>query len=175
MRRAHLSLILLSFLGTVIAGCVGEPNSVNLAPFEFTYIRIGQDQYSTGGLHPEYEGSIAFPACIRNPNPRDLTIADGWEVFQQWGPPHAEGLRLVARYDSGPHFWFANAGSAPPAGEIHNVLLNETVEGNSTHYTIHLWNEIIGAGPSGRVDRWFNMTFMPYAPGSTTYREGTPC
>jgi hypothetical protein len=166
--------ILLVLLAAALSGCSGYPKTSELKPLEFTYIRIGQDQYSTGGFNPNYEGSIAFPSCLHNPNDYDLTAQDGYEVYQVLGPPNPPGLRLVKRADSGPSDFLAHFTGVPVA-LIHNVMLNETVEGNSTDYTLHLWHQILNPGPVHRVDRWFNMTFTPYGSSSTTHSEGEPC
>jgi hypothetical protein len=166
--------ILLLLVTVAVAGCSGYPKSSSLVPIEFTYIRIGQDQYSTGGLNPHYEGSLAFPYCLYNPNDYDLMAQDGYEVYQIRGPPSAPNLHLVKSGDSGRTQFRAHFGSVGTP-LIHNVLLNETIEGNSTDYTIHIWHQILNPEPIHRVDRWFNMTFTPYGPSDTTYTEGEPC
>lgn len=167
----NTAVLILAILS--LAGCSTYPDSAELKPLEFTYIRIGQDQYSTGGLNPTYEGSIAFPSCLYNPNDHDLMAEDGYEIFQVLGPP-TSGSRLVASWTSG-QTDFRSHLTAIPVGMIHNVLLNETIEGNSTDYTIHFWHQILNPEPMHRVDRWFNMTFTPYGPSDTTYSEGEPC
>jgi hypothetical protein len=174
MKLLPIAFILLLLAPATLAGCSSPPKSADLVPLEFTYIRIGQDQYSTGGLNPHYEGSVAYPYCLHNPNNYDLTAQDGYEVYQVLGPPHASGLHLVKRGDSGSAWFFAHGRSIPIA-LFHNVLLNETVEGKSTNYTIHIWHQILNPEPIHRVDRWFNMTFTPYGPADTAYTEGENC
>jgi hypothetical protein len=170
----RLSPVLAIVLAAVsLAGCSDYPKSSSLVPLEFTYIRIGQDQYSTG-VNPAYEGSLAYPHCLHNPNKQDLTAQNGYEIYQRLGPPNAGGARLIKKVDSGPDDFLAGL-TALPSGAIHNVMLNETLEGNSTDYTIHLWNQILNPKPVHRVDRWFNMTFTPYGSSSTTHSEGEPC
>ncbi len=94
------------------AGRASRPPSSELKPLEFTYIRIGQDQYATN-LNPTYEGSVAYTHCLFNPNEYDLIAQNGCvvpgpfagkrdEIFQVLGPTGASELRIVKSVDSGP-------------------------------------------------------------------------
>lgn len=185
--------ILLVVLVPVLSGCLGEPAGdkphepfdhplfrdpfdypSEPEPVEYTYIRIGQERRSGPGA--TYEGSLVFTYCLHNPNTFWLKYSSGWNIYQVMGPPNDGELRLVTK-DVGTNLTAGVNRTGDPAAPYHDVYANETVEGNSTEYAIHLWHEILVSPDEAvhRVDRWFNMTFTPYGPDDTSHREGEPC
>lgn len=167
------SFLMALLLAAVLAGCsVPRPDTEDLKPLEFTYVRIGQDQYG-GGLGTTYTGSVAFPFCIHNQNEHDLMVEAGYEIYQKNEASTPSDLHMVKQ--NAVKFKFLAGGGTVPNGLIYHIYINETIEGNSSNYAIHLWHQILNPHPVHRVDRWFNMTFTPYGPSSTTHEEGEPC
>lgn len=181
--RVVFGLAVLAFVALALPGCLGpgeplnrppKPTVDNTVPLEFTYIRISEAQYATNAPIYQYTGHVEFPFCLRNSNGFGVVAQEGFEIFQGGGPSNPASLRLVEKWDSDKEFFGAGSTSIP-LGMDHAVLMNETLEGSSTNYTIHLWNHILVPEPVHRQDLWFNMTFIPYHPGFTSYEKGIPC
>lgn len=182
-RAPSLALITMSVL---LAGCFspGETHTTSptatpkeILPLKFTSMSIEESQF--GGMGGQgtgnpYMGTIMFFACIDNLNLFEVEAQYGYEVYQvQSSDPTTDKttLRLVKEKHGemmGSRFGFDFLSS------LHDVYLNEFVEGGTLNYAIHYWHQILNPGPILRQDRWYNFTIEPGG-GHKFVEDGLDC
>lgn len=122
-------------------------------------------------------GWIVSCANITNPNDSTVHVSRWTEFYQVVGAGPAERLVLMERKDPtpgdlAPHQWWDS--SVP-----HPVLANQTINGGSVRYAIHVIVEAqaeiyVPYSPPVFHDRWVNVTFTPFSRG-TLYDEAGEC
>jgi len=145
-------------------------DSSEIQPLILGHIVIDED-VEAGPPPGIYQGSIRLPHCIVNPNNFSVLASSGSEVYQVIRVP-SPTLKLVASWGGQGREPFPARMWSDNFYSDHPVLVNESP--NGTDYAIHVWSVIYNPDPIHRWDRWWNITFTPFATQSF-FEEGPGC